>query len=82
MYAYLAAHSASVISSLAKNLMHFGVCDIVRFLLDLPLKDGKPWWGESACFLDPFVECLQDASMAGYANLLLVSVIQRATVFV
>ena len=56
MYAYLAAHSESVLSSLAKNLMHFGTCDIVRFLLDVPLENEKPWWGESASFVDPFLD--------------------------
>ena len=85
MYAYLAAHSESVLSSLndrRKNLMHFGTCDVVRFLLDVPLENEKPWWGESASFVDPFLDCLANPDMTCYASLLFTSIIQRATGFV
>ena len=68
MYNYISTHASEVISNLARNMMHLGTCDIVRFLLDVPLiskrvstdslLDGKPWWGESASLIDPFIECL------------------------
>ena len=92
MYNYVSEHANEVIASLARNMNHLGTCDIVRFRLDIPListyistesiVDGKPWWNENAVLIDPFITCLNKPEMAGYVYLLLVSIIQRATVYV
>lgn len=37
MYHYAAEHATELISNLAKNMMYLGTCDVVRFLLDIPL---------------------------------------------
>ena len=42
MFEFLSANAASVVENLAKNMKYLGTCDVVRFLLDVPLV-GKVW---------------------------------------
>ena len=37
MFKYVSANAAQIIADLARNMMHVGTCDAVRFLLDIPL---------------------------------------------
>lgn len=38
VYKYLAANASKIIADLAKNMMHCGTLDVIRFLLDVPLE--------------------------------------------
>ena len=37
MFKYVSANAKQIIADLARNMMHVGTCDAVRFLLDIPL---------------------------------------------
>lgn len=42
MYHYASEHAKELISNLANNMMYLGTCDVVRFLLDIPLIGTTP----------------------------------------